>query len=70
MVLHLVDRPNGALNVLHAHEALVEAKVVSDGILHGTNATKREGNTLNTLVALGKKFVDLGQSWPLASSHP
>ena len=33
MVLVVVDGPDGALDVLHAHEALVQRQVVSHGIL-------------------------------------
>lgn len=33
LVLVLVDSPDGSLDVLHAHEALVQAEVVADGIL-------------------------------------
>lgn len=33
MVLVLVDGPDGSLDVLHAHEALVQAQVVADGVL-------------------------------------
>lgn len=33
MVLVLIHGPHGALDVLHAHEALVQAQVVADGVL-------------------------------------
>lgn len=33
LVLVLIHGPHGALDVLHAHEALVQAQVVADGVL-------------------------------------
>jgi hypothetical protein len=35
MIFNLVDGPDGALDVLHSHEALVEGQVVSHSVLFG-----------------------------------
>ena len=40
MILDLVDGPDGALDVLHAHEALVQRQVVSHGVLRDEEKDK------------------------------
>lgn len=43
LVLVLVDGPDGSLDVLHAHEALVQAQVVADGVLRAERAGELSG---------------------------
>ena len=33
MIFNLIDSPNGTLDILHAHEALVEGQIVPNGVL-------------------------------------
>jgi hypothetical protein len=34
MVFNLIDCPDGTLDILHTHEALVEGQIVPNGVLH------------------------------------
>lgn len=45
----LVDGPDGSLDVLHAHEALVQAQVVADGVLWAERAGELSGTALAPL---------------------
>ena len=49
LVLVLVDSPDGSLDVLHAHEALVQAQVVADGVLRAERAGELSGTALTPL---------------------
>ena len=33
MVFHLIHGPDGSFDVLHTHEALVQAQIMTDGVL-------------------------------------
>lgn len=46
LVLVLVDGPDSSLDVLHAHEALVQAQVVADGVLRAERAGELSGVAL------------------------
>lgn len=46
LVLMLVNSPDGSLDVLHAHKALVQAQVVADGVLWAERAGELSSTAL------------------------
>jgi hypothetical protein len=40
VIFHLIDSPNGTLDILHTHEAFVERQIVPNGVLLNKPPTK------------------------------
>jgi hypothetical protein len=69
VVLNLIDSPDGTLDILHTHEALVERQVVPHGVLlDRTRKRQRHAHTQNAShpkvrVGGGKDGKEKKKSW-------
>ena len=62
MVFNLIDCPDGTLDILHTHEALVEGQIVPNGVLltHHIRAIKQHKHSNTVFFAVKSVFFYFG----------
>ena len=65
VVLDLIDSPDGTLDILHAHEALVEGQIVPNGVLlsHHTQHARTHTRNQESNKIFQRKFFVFWMRW-------